>query len=98
MVGLPGSGKSHFVETYIKPHGYYVISRDKSGSWQKCASFLKEALITKKNAVIDNINPDRASRERFIEICKKYNVKVRCFCMDVSLERCLHNNKVSAFL
>lgn len=93
MIGLPGSGKSHFVENYIKPHGYYVISRDKSGSWQKCVNSLNEALKTNRNAVVDNINPDRASRERFVEVCKRYNVKVRCFCMDVPLERCLHNNK-----
>ncbi|CAH1392796.1 unnamed protein product [Nezara viridula] len=93
MVGLPGSGKSHFVKNYIEPHGYYVVSRDKSGTWQKCVSQLSEALKSHRNAVVDNVNPDRTSRERFIEISKKYNVKVRCFCMDVPLEHCIHNNK-----
>ncbi|XP_014281637.1 uncharacterized protein F21D5.5 [Halyomorpha halys] len=93
MVGLPGSGKSYLVQKYIKPYGYCIISRDKTGSWQKCVSLLKEALKENRNAVVDNINPDRVSRERFIEICVQCNVKVRCFIMDVPLERCLHNNK-----
>lgn len=97
MVGSPASGKSHFVRTQLSPKQYQVVSRDQLGTWQKCVVFLKKLLLEKKNVVVDNTNPDIASRQRFIDVCKEMNVPTRCFIMTTSLERCLHNNKVINF-
>lgn len=93
MVGGPGSGKSHFCNCVLIPKGYVHVSRDILGSRQKCQAVMEENLIIKKNVVIDNTNPDKKSRQAFIEVAKKYNVDVRCFVMSTDLNHSKHNNK-----
>jgi len=92
MVGSPGSGKSHFTKNHLKEYGY--VNRDTLGSWQKCIAAVQQYLNERKSVVIDNTNPDKVSRERYMEVAKKCNVPVRCFVMTTSLEHAKHNNKV----
>ncbi|XP_071569527.1 bifunctional polynucleotide phosphatase/kinase-like [Temnothorax nylanderi] len=75
MVGSPDSGKSHFAKNYLKEYGY--VNRDTLGSWQKCIAAVQQYLNQGKSIVIDNTNPDPASRKRYIEIAKKRNVSFR---------------------
>ncbi|KAM0728010.1 Bifunctional polynucleotide phosphatase/kinase [Formica fusca] len=91
MVGSPGSGKSHFVKNYLKE--YEHVNRDTLGSWQKCIAAVEQYLNQGKSVVIDNTNPDPASRRRYTEISKKRNVPIRCFIMTTSIEHAKHNNK-----
>ncbi|XP_046824557.1 uncharacterized protein F21D5.5 isoform X2 [Vespa crabro] len=91
MVGSPGSGKSHFTKLYLSEYDY--INRDTLGSWQKCISAMEQSLIQGKRVVIDNTNPDPASRERYIVVAKKYSIPVRCFLMTTSTEHAKHNNR-----
>lgn len=93
MVGCPGSGKSFLCEQFLVPNRYVRINRDKLGSWQKCVKAMEEALSLRKKVVIDNTNPDKESRKRYIEAAKRFNVQCRCFIMDVQLEHAKHNNK-----
>ncbi|XP_076634211.1 polynucleotide kinase 3'-phosphatase isoform X1 [Colletes latitarsis] len=91
MVGCPASGKSHFVKNYL--NNYAHVNRDTLGSWQKCISAMEKHIIEKKSVVVDNTNPDTVSRQRYIELAKKYGVSVRCFVMSTTLEHAKHNNK-----
>ncbi|KAL0104951.1 hypothetical protein PUN28_016531 [Cardiocondyla obscurior] len=91
MVGSPGSGKSYFAKNYLKEYQY--VNRDTLGSWQKCTATVQQCLNQGKSIVVDNTNPDPASRQRYIEIAKKYNIPVRCFVMTTSIEHAKHNNK-----
>ncbi|XP_071580182.1 uncharacterized protein F21D5.5-like isoform X1 [Temnothorax nylanderi] len=91
MVGSPDSGKSHFAKNYLKEYGY--VNRDTLGSWQKCIAAVQQYLNQGKSIVIDNTNPDPASRKRYIEIAKKRNVSIRCFVMTTSIEHAKRNNK-----
>lgn len=93
MVGLQGSGKSHFCKKVLVPKGYSYINRDSLGSWQKCAKVMEETIKDKKSCVIDNTNIDKESRKRFIDIAKKYNVDCRCFVMATNIYQTKHNNK-----
>lgn len=92
MVGSPGSGKTHFATNYLKDHHY--VNRDKLGSWQKCVAAMESALSEGKSVVIDNTNPDVASRKRFIDAAKVHGVPVRCFVMNTDKEHARHNNRV----
>lgn len=92
MVGSPGSGKSHFAKHYLKEYEY--VNRDILGSWQKCIAKVEQYLNQGKSVVVDNTNPDLASRQRYTEITKKHNVPIRCFVMTTSPEHAKHNNKV----
>lgn len=91
MVGCPGSGKSHFAKHYLNE--YQHVNRDSLGSWQKCVSAIEKFLADGKRVVVDNTNPDRSSRQRYIDVAKKRNIPVRCFVMSVTIEHAKHNNK-----
>ncbi|XP_067002653.2 bifunctional polynucleotide phosphatase/kinase isoform X2 [Anabrus simplex] len=94
LVGFQGSGKTFFATTYLVPKGYAHINRDELGSWQKCTSALENTLVKGQSAVIDNTNPDKESRKRFIEVAKKYNIPCRCFILTTTIQQAKHNNKL----
>ncbi|CAK9798741.1 Bifunctional polynucleotide phosphatase/kinase [Anthophora quadrimaculata] len=91
MVGCPGSGKSHFVKNYLSH--YECVNRDTLGSWQKCVSMMEKHISEKRSVVVDNTNPDPASRQRYIEVANKNRVPVRCFVMTTPIDHAKHNNK-----
>lgn len=93
MVGGPGSGKTHFCYKMLISKGYVHINRDKLGSWQKCMKSLEENLERKQNCVVDNTNPDKESRARFIQVAKKLNVDCYCLIMLTNIKHAKHNNK-----
>lgn len=92
MVGLPGSGKSTFVKNTLEPLGYVRINRDTSSSMAKCLRETKINLENGKSVVIDNINHDIKSREKYIKLAKQYNYNVKCIIIDVSLDTAMHNS------
>lgn len=92
FVGSPGSGKSHVCKSKLVPHGYVHVNRDQLGSWQKCVNVAENALKTKQSVVIDNTNPDKDSRKRYVTLAKKYGVACRCFVMNTSIHQSKHNN------
>lgn len=93
MVGAPGSGKSHFCREKLIPNGYFYVNRDTVGSWQKCVKLLEDGLGRKENVVIDNTNPDKQSRARFVEVAKRHGVECRCFVLSTSVQQAKHNNR-----
>ncbi|XP_067616828.1 uncharacterized protein F21D5.5 [Eurosta solidaginis] len=93
MVGLPGSGKSHFCREYLEQHNYTIASADKDGSSKACLSICEKALKEGKSCVVDNTNVDVESRKKFLQLAKKYNVPCRCFTMNVPIDQVRHNLK-----
>nr|XP_022916240.1 uncharacterized protein F21D5.5 [Onthophagus taurus] len=92
MVGCQGSGKSYFYQQNIAPHGYILINRDMLGSKEKCLRLLDEALKTGKCVTIDNTHPNKESRAQYLNVCKNYDVPVKCFVMKVPSKQIKHNN------
>lgn len=92
LVGQPASGKSTFCKKYLLPKGYVHINRDTLKNKAKCQKLFKEALEEKKSVVVDNTNPDRATREEYIKIAKSFNVPVRCFHFNVERSLSHHLN------
>lgn len=93
MVGCAGSGKSFFCEKFLVSKGYVRVNRDKLGCWQKCVKVMEESLSLKKRVVVDNTNPTKESRKRYIEVAKRLNIPCRCFLMKVDSSHAKHNNK-----
>lgn len=92
FVGFPAAGKSHFAEKYLLPNGYVHINRDTLGSWKKCIHECDISLQKGNSVVIDNTNPDKESRKRYIDLAIKYKKPCRCFLFPCSLEQAKHNN------
>lgn len=92
-VGLPASGKSYFAKQHFIPAGYVHVNRDLLGSWQKCVAHCEAALSKGRSVVIDNTNPDKESRSRYITCARRATVVCRCFLFTVSLDHARHNNE-----
>lgn len=93
MVGYPASGKSFFSREYLGAKGYTCVNRDTMKTWQKCVAACKQSLASGKSVVIDNTNPDKISRKRYIDCAKAQGCPCRCFVFQVSMEHARHNNR-----
>jgi bifunctional polynucleotide phosphatase/kinase len=91
MVGMPGSGKSTFVKTYILPHHYVHINRDVLKTATKCINETKKCLNKKLSVVIDNTNPSKLDRQKYLEIAKEFNYHTRCIIIKSNKELAQHN-------
>lgn len=92
MIGPPGSGKSMFVQSVLIPLGYIRVNRDTLLTTSKCLKEVQNNINKGKSVVVDNINHDVKSRERYIKIAKKYGYNIKCVIIDVSIETSMHNS------
>ena len=93
FVGYPASGKTTFFKKLLERKGYCHVNRDTLGSWQKCVSKCTEFLKTGRCVAVDNTNPDKDSRARYVQVAKRFSVPVRCFQFMTSIEHARHNNR-----
>ncbi|XP_071966339.1 bifunctional polynucleotide phosphatase/kinase isoform X2 [Engystomops pustulosus] len=92
-VGFPAAGKSSFIKEHLVSKGYVYANRDTLGTWQKCVAACEEALRNGKSIVVDNTNPDKESRSRYISCAQKAGVPIRCFLFSAPVEVAKHNNR-----
>ncbi|KAL7677929.1 hypothetical protein ACOME3_004158 [Neoechinorhynchus agilis] len=94
MCGSPASGKSSFAKTFLTK--YTIISRDILGgsTAKSCLKAAKLSLKAGKSVVIDNTNPDKASRKVFVDLARECKVPIRAFVMSTPRELCEHLNHV----
>jgi predicted kinase len=92
LIGIQGSGKSsfykeHFFQTHVR------INLDMLKTRQKEDIFLAASLQAKQKFVVDNTNPSRADRRKYIELSKTFHFKVLGYYMKPDLENCLLRNE-----
>ena len=98
MVGFPGSGKSFYTNNYIVPFGYAHVSQDLLKTAKKCMTECENNLQKGLSVVIDNTNPSKIVRKRYLDIANKYNVKCRCIQFSTSIELSKHNNNFRSMI
>lgn len=95
-VGYPGSGKSHYTKKYVldsdNNNKYIYINQDQFKTLNQCIDTCKIALRMGNSVIIDNTNPSILTRKKYIDLAKKYNVKIRCLNFTTSMELSKHNN------
>lgn len=102
MIGYPASGKStisqKIQEVGLRNDIYYkIINRDTLKTMNKCIKETKIGLKYNMNIIIDNTNPSKQDREKFIVIAKKYNYKIIAIILKTSKEISMHNNYYRSF-
>lgn len=90
MVGMPGCGKSSLSN---KLDNYVRINMDSLKTMNKCLTMCESLLKTNQNIIIDNTNPDKKSRSKYIELAKTYNYKIIIIKFETTEEICKHNIK-----
>jgi bifunctional polynucleotide phosphatase/kinase len=81
FVGAPGSGKSTFFKNHLTD--YVHINNDTLKKKEKCHKVAREALAAGKSVVVDNTNPEKKTRQDYIDMAKEHKYPVRCFFFDV---------------
>lgn len=93
LMGPPAAGETTFAKKHFTMNNKYIyVSRDELKTQVKCLKIAKNALEQKKSVVIDNTNPDKTSRKKYIEIAQQFNVPIRCFEMTTSRKLAEHLN------
>lgn len=75
MVAPAGSGKTHFVNKFILPHGYIHVNQDTCKTKAKCLEMAGKLLKEKKSVVIDNTNPDVMTRMDYTTLAQENGYK-----------------------
>ncbi|EIE89353.1 hypothetical protein G6F46_005521 [Rhizopus delemar] len=91
-IGYPASGKTSFVKKHLVPKGYIYVNQDELKTRDKCIKACQEALKNQQSVVIDNTNPEIATRQLYINLAQKANVPVRCLYFGQNEDLAQHNN------
>jgi len=91
FIGLPGSGKSSFYkERFFSTH--VRISLDLLKTRYRERRFMEHCLSTDQRFVIDNTNPTRLDRSKYIEAAKASRFSVAGYYFQSKVEDCLRRN------
>ena len=92
MIGIQASGKSSFCKNCL-PESLVRISLDELNTRNKEEKLLTECISKGKSMVIDNTNPRRADRQRYITVLRENGyIIVGCF-MQSRIADCIRRNK-----
>lgn len=91
MMGVQGSGKSTFFADYLA--GEFVrVNLDTLKTRNRERLLIEECLSEGKSYAVDNTNPTRADRERYIPVARAAGYHVIGYRMLASVETCLVRN------
>lgn len=81
FVGIQGSGKTSFYKERLRPLGFTYISLDELHNRKLESTLFQEAIASGANLLVDNTNPTRAERARYIEPLRQagYDRIICCF-------------------
>ncbi|WP_418360261.1 AAA family ATPase [Sphingobacterium detergens] len=89
--GIQASGKSSFYkENHFNSH--VRISMDLLNTRNKENKFIKTCLETQQTFVVDNTNPTKAERAKYIDLAKMYKYKIIGYYFSSSLLSSLERN------
>lgn len=91
MMGIQASGKSTFYHKYLA-EDYVRINLDSLKTRSKEAELIWECLKNGKSFAVDNTNPTKADRKRYIPIAQCMGYKIIGYFMESKLKPCLERN------
>ena len=91
MIGIQGSGKSTFYHKYLAD-SYVRINLDTLKTRHQEELLISECIKDGKSFAIDNTNPTRADRQRYIPLAQYAGYKVIGYFMESKLKTCIERN------
>lgn len=92
MIGIQGSGKSTFCREMLSDE-FVRINLDTLKTRYREQALLAESIAVGKSIVIDNTNPTRADRARYIAAAKGNGYRVIGYFMQSILQDCIARNE-----
>ena len=91
MIGIQGSGKSTFYHKYLAD-SYVRVNLDTLKTRYQEELLISECIKDGKSFAIDNTNPTRADRQRYIPLAQYAGYKVIGYFMESKLKTCIERN------
>lgn len=91
LIGLQGSGKSTFYKMYLSLD-YVRVNLDTLKTRHQENLLIDECIAGQKSYAIDNTNPTRLDRERYIIPAKEAGYRVVGYFMESKIKNCLRQN------
>lgn len=92
FMGIQASGKTHYYNQYLKDT-YVHISLDELNTRNKEKKTIEECIKNGSNLVIDNTNPTKADRERYIPMLKEGGYHIVGYFFESKIQDCIKRNE-----
>lgn len=92
FVGIQGSGKTTFFKERFEPLGFTHISMDVLHNRNKEEQLIRECIAEGRPFVIDNTNPTKAERKRYMDILRGTNYETLCYFFQSRVKDCIERN------
>ena len=93
LIGIQGSGKSTFYELCLKDD-FVRVNLDTLKTRHQEELLIKECVENGESFAIDNTNPTKADRQRYIPIALANGYKVIGYFMESKLQECIERNNL----
>lgn len=93
MIGIQGSGKSTFYHNYLA-EDYVRVNLDTLKSRHQENLLIAECIRDGKCFAVDNTNPTRADRQRYIPLAQSAGYRIVGYFMESKLEVCIARNNL----
>ena len=91
MIGIQGSGKSTFYHKYLSDD-YVRVNLDTLKTRNREEQLVSECFREGKSFAVDNTNPTRADRQRYIPLAQYWGYKIVGYFMESKLQTCIERN------
>lgn len=91
LMGLQGSGKSTFYKLHLA-NDFVRVNLDTLKTRYQEKLLIEECLNLQKSFAVDNTNPTRADRERYILSAKELGYRVVGYFMESKIKDCMQRN------
>lgn len=91
MIGIQGSGKSTFFRQHLS--GDFVrVNLDTLKTRHREKLLIEECICQGQSFAIDNTNPTKEDRQRYIPTAKAAGYRIVCYFMESKLQACIERN------
>ena len=91
MIGIQGSGKSTFYHKYLSDD-YVRVNLDTLKTRNREEQLVSECFREGKSFAVDNTNPTRADRQRYIPLAQYWGYRIVGYFMESKLQTCIERN------
>lgn len=93
MIGIQGSGKSTFYHQFLA-NDFVRINLDTLKTRHQEKLLIEECIKSGKSFAIDNTNPTKDDRQRYIPSAKAAGYKIIGYFMESKLKECIERNNL----